>query len=119
MDTAGNHAWNCQLRKPLQIDPPDEAIIEWGKKAIVESLERRIKELNAEVERLESALEKLEGDYDTALQWNIELEEQLASAWRLALEPYTNHKPYCACYTQMKNVVLTDCTCGFGQALKG
>jgi septal ring factor EnvC (AmiA/AmiB activator) len=33
--------------------------------------------LEAEVERLKSALEKLEGDYDTALQWNIELEEQL------------------------------------------
>jgi predicted nucleic acid-binding Zn-ribbon protein len=58
----------------------DEAMIEWGKKAIVESLERRIKELGAEVERLESALEKLEGDYDTALEWNIELAELLASA---------------------------------------
>jgi chromosome segregation ATPase len=37
-------------------------------------------ELEAEVERLESALEMLEGNYDTALRWNMELEEQLASA---------------------------------------
>jgi septal ring factor EnvC (AmiA/AmiB activator) len=33
-----------------------------------------------QISTLTAQLEKLEGDYDTALQWNMELEEQLASA---------------------------------------
>lgn len=49
LDTAGNHAWNCQLKNPLQIEPASDEAKEWGKRAIVESLERRITELEAEV----------------------------------------------------------------------
>jgi chromosome segregation ATPase len=83
-------------------------------------------ELEAEVERLESALEKLEGDYDTALEWNIELEEQLASA-RAALEKYGKHADDCH-YEEVEGTIdgtipikhqIRPCTCGLEQALKG
>jgi DNA repair exonuclease SbcCD ATPase subunit len=56
----------------MESQEAQDELIKWLADCIIE--------LEAEVERLESALEKLEGDYDTALQWNIELEEQLASA---------------------------------------
>jgi DNA repair exonuclease SbcCD ATPase subunit len=54
----------------------------WGKSRLtLQAVEQ------AEVERLQSALEKLEDDYDTALQkrlWNIELEEAKDEISRLS-----------------------------------
>jgi hypothetical protein len=78
------------------------------------------------ISTLAAQLEKLEGDYDTALQWNIELEEQLASA-RAALEKYGKHADDCH-YEEVEGTIdgtipikhqIRPCTCGLEQALKG